>query len=253
MPPCHGGDREFESLMVRQCGSSSMVEPQPSKLITRVRFPSPAPGCEYARLIARAFLKEMNIKQQKQIKRFLITELGKVNGSRAYDEEARILDEIVNEIDANKTKAQRKTLIQTILPRIALYKELIFISQTKEEAYEIMGKYILDIVGQKKHKMTARLEHLPGFFKIYRNVFLKIMRTTDLQVSTQKAGKDYFDITIRKCLWHTACVENNCPELCRLFCDIDHVTYGNLKKMGFERSKTLGYDGDCCDFHFFKK
>ena len=52
---------------------------------------------------------------------------------------------------------------------------------------------------------------------------------------------------------HTACVENGCGELCRLFCDVDDVTYGGLKKMGFSRTKTLGYGGDCCDFRFFKK
>ncbi len=60
-------------------------------------------------------------------------------------------------------------------------------------------------------------------------------------------------ITIKKCLWHTACVENDCADLCRLFCDVDDVTYGGLKKIGFSRTKTLGYGGDCCDFHFFKK
>ena len=59
--------------------------------------------------------------------------------------------------------------------------------------------------------------------------------------------------TITKCLWHTACVENGCPELCRLFCDVDDVTYGGLNKIGFSRTKTLGYGGDCCDFHFFRK
>ena len=26
MPPCHGGDRRFESVLGRQCGSSSVVE-----------------------------------------------------------------------------------------------------------------------------------------------------------------------------------------------------------------------------------
>ena len=36
-------------------------------------------------------------------------------------------------------------------------------------------------------------------------------------------------------------------------CDVDNVTYGELKKIGFKRTKTLGYDGDCCDFHFYKK
>mgnify|MGYP002621122471 CR=1 FL=1 len=25
------------------------------------------------------------------------------------------------------------------------------------------------------------------------------------------------------------------------------------KKLGFKRTKTLGYGDDCCDFHFYKK
>ena len=116
-----------------------------------------------------------------------------------------------------------------------------------------MRKYMINRIAAKKHSSTAKMEAVPGFYKIYSSVFLKIMRTTDLQESTQAHGKDYFDVTIKKCLWHTACVENGCEELCRLFCDVDDVTYGGLKKIGFTRTKTLGYGGDCCDFHFFKK
>ena len=92
-----------------------------------------------------------------------------------------------------------------------------------------------------------------NFYKIYSFIFLKIMRTTDLQENTQSYGKDHYDVTITKCLWHTACKENGCEELCHLFCDVDDVTYGGLKKIGFTRTKTLGYGGDCCNFHFFKK
>ena len=76
-----------------------------------------------------------------------------------------------------------------------------------------------------------------NFYKIYSFIFLKIMRTTDLQENTQSYGKDHYDVTITKCLWHTACKENGCEELCHLFCDVDDMTYG----------------GDCCNFHFFKK
>ena len=42
-------------------------------------------------------------------------------------------------------------------------------------------------------------------------------------------------------------------ELCRLFCDVDDVTYGGLCKLGFARTKTLGYGADCCDFRFCRK
>ena len=43
---------------------------------------------------------------------------------------------------------------------------------------------------------------------------------------------------MKKCLWHTACVENDCEELCPLFCDVDDITNGGLKKIGFKRTKS---------------
>ena len=64
---------------------------------------------------------------------------------------------------------------------------------------------MIDKIAAKKHASTAKIEKVPGFYSIYSKVFLKIMRTTDLQESVQKHGKDYFDVTIKKCLWHTAC------------------------------------------------
>lgn len=146
-----------------------------------------------------------------------------------------------------------KTLTNTILPRIALYKVLQKEDLPKDEVTNYMRKYMIEKIAQKKHSSTEKMEIVPGFYSIYGKVFLKIMHTTDLQKSEQKCSKDFFDETIKKCLWHTACIENDCPELCRLFCDVDNVTYGGLKKIGFTRTQTLGYDSECCDFHFYKK
>lgn len=194
----------------------------------------------------------MNIKQQKQIKSYLTAELGEENGNSLFDSQSEILNTII-ESTKGKTENQMKMLIGTILPRIALYKALQKDGFSEEDVHRYMQKYMLDIVAAKKHSSTAKMELFPGFYSIYSKTFLKIMKTTDLQVSTQNSGKDFYDVTITKCLWHTACVENGCEELCRLFCDVDDVTYGGLKKIGFTRTKTLGYGGDCCDFHFFKK
>ena len=80
-----------------------------------------------------------------------------------------------------------------------------------------------------------------------------MVRKSDLWQTAQEKGKNYFNVTMKKCLWHDACVENDCPDLCRLFCDVDNITYANLKKLKFSRTKTLGYGNDCCDFHFEKK
>lgn len=194
----------------------------------------------------------VNIKQQKQIKTFLIEEFGVDNGKELFNKQEIMLNELIKNTK-NKSENQTKTLVKTILPRIALYKVLSEEDFSEENIYQYMRKYMIDKVAKKKHSSTAKMELVPGFYSIYSKIFLKIMRTTDLQESEQNEGKNYYDITIKKCLWHTACVENSCANLCRLFCDVDDVTYGGLKKIGFTRTKTLGYGGDCCDFHFFKK
>lgn len=194
----------------------------------------------------------MKIKQQKQIKAFLAESFGNDRGGKLFEMQDKALGEIIGNTKG-KTENQMKTLIQTILPRIALYKSLQAEGLSEDDVYKYMRKYMLEIVAAKKHSSTAKMEIVPGFYAIYSKVFLKIMQTTDLQESVQEHGKDYFNVTITKCLWHTACVENGCEELCRLFCDVDDVTYGGLKKIGFTRTKTLGYGGDCCDFHMFRK
>lgn len=194
----------------------------------------------------------MKIKQQKQIKAFLAESFGNDRGGKLFEMQNKALGEIIGNTK-DKTENQMKTLIQTILPRIALYKSFIAAGLSDDDVYKYMRKYMLEIVAAKKHSSTVKMEIVPGFYAIYSRVFLKIMRTTDLQESVQEHGKDYFNVTITKCLWHTACVENGCEELCRLFCDVDDVTYGGLKKIGFTRTKTLGYGGDCCDFHMFRK
>lgn len=194
----------------------------------------------------------MKIKQQKQIKAFLAESFGNDRGGKLFEMQDKALGEIIGNTKG-KTENQMKTLIQTILPRIALYKSFIAAGLSDDDVYKYMRKYMLEIVAAKKHSSTEKMEIVPGFYAIYSRVFLKIMRTTDLQESVQEHGKDYFNVTISKCLWHTACVENGCEELCRLFCDVDDVTYGGLKKIGFTRTKTLGYGGDCCDFHMFRK
>ena len=194
----------------------------------------------------------MIIKQQKQIKAFLAESFGNDRGGKLFEMQDKALGEIIGNTKG-KTENQMETLIQTILPRIALYKSFIAVGLSDDDVYKYMRKYMLEIVAAKKHSSTVKMEIVPGFYAIYSRVFLKIMRTTDLLESVQEHGKDYFNVTITKCLWHTACVENGCEELCRLFCDVDDVTYGGLKKIGFTRTKTLGYGGDCCDFHMFRK
>ncbi len=194
----------------------------------------------------------MKIKQQKQIKEFLNVEFGMNKGKELFNEQEIILNKLIKNIE-NKSENQKKTLIQTILPRIALYKVMLKDGLSDEEVYQHMQKYMIDIVAKQKHLSMKKMEKIPCFYFLYSNIFLRVVHRTDLWESTQKHGKNYFDVTMKKCLWHTACIENDCAKLCHLFCDVDNVTYGELEKIGFSRTKTLGYGEDCCDFHFYKK
>lgn len=188
------------------------------------------------------------MKQQKLIQKFIKDE--------SLDQKILLLqNEIIEDIiknTKNKTPNQIKTLNNTILPRIALYKALNeFYSQ--DEAYSIVKKYMYEVIGKNKNKSMKIMEKVPCFYFLYSKIFIHIMKTTDLQKSNTEYDKKYYNVTITKCLWHDACVDNGCPELCRLFCDVDNITYDGLKKIGFSRTKTLGYGNDECDFHFYKK
>ncbi len=194
----------------------------------------------------------MSVKQQKDIEKFLMGNLKKAQAAELFARQSKVLDELVANT-TGKSASRMKELEQTILPRVALYKALTESPLPHEQVMALMRSYMMDVVAAQKHASTAKMQVVPGFFDIYKRVFLRVMRTSDLWESTSSAGRDFFDASITKCLWHDACVENGCPELCPLFCDVDDVNYGGLQKMGFSRTKTLGYGGDCCDFHFYRK
>ena len=189
--------------------------------------------------------------QQKQIHKQLKDVIGD-DAERVSEAQSAVYYECVESL-SGRTPDQYKTLTKTILPRVALYKTLKADEKLSESAYDLTHQYMVEVIGKQKHKSTAALEIIPGFYRIYSRSFLRIMRTTDLQKSTQVEGKDFYNITITDCLWHNACKEFGCPELCSAFCDVDDVTYGNLRKLGFTRTQTLGKGGECCDFHFYKK
>ncbi|MCM1167248.1 MAG: L-2-amino-thiazoline-4-carboxylic acid hydrolase [Lachnospiraceae bacterium] len=191
----------------------------------------------------------MKNKRQAEIKAFLIRKFGEKGGVIFEQQEA--LFRALIEKTSGKSESQMKTLTQTILPVVAMYKALAELEP--ENAMNTVRKYMINVVGAAKNGSMKRMERVPGFFDLYGKIFLKVMRTSDLWSSTQKRGEGYFDVTITKCLWHDSCVENGCPELCKLFCDVDDVTYGGLNKMKFSRTSSLGFGGDCCDFHFSKK
>ena len=136
----------------------------------------------------------MEIKQQNQIKKYLIEELGPTKGNEVFSKQEEILRKIIKNIKG-KSKNQQKTLIQTILPRIALYKAMLQSALSDEETHKYMQKYMMDIVAKQKHISTVKMEKIPCFYMLYSKIFLKVVRQTDLWESTQSHDKNCFKMS----------------------------------------------------------
>ena len=106
--------------------------------------------------------KRMKIKQQRQINAFLVNLFGNSRGDMLFRQQEELLDTLIRNTE-NKTKDQMKTLTQTILPRIALYKVLNQSGLSQEDVYRHMRNYMLDIVGTEKHLSMVKMERVPGF------------------------------------------------------------------------------------------
>jgi hypothetical protein len=153
--------------------------------------------------------------------------------------------------DSKETSATRRELFQTtILPRIAAYAVL---KERDLGADALMEKYVREVVGSAMHSMYAKAEHIPLFYSIFCKAFRHVTQKSDAWESEFEEKKGSFCLTIHKCLWYDACCACGHPQACQFFCHCDNYTYGNLKKVEFQRTQTLGTGGRMCDFVFIKK
>lgn len=78
---------------------------------------------------------------------------------------------------------------------------------SQEEAYTLMRKYMMEKVAAGTHRSMVKMEVAPGFYTMDSGGFVSVVRRTNLWESTQRHSRGFFGVTIRKCLWHTACRE----------------------------------------------
>lgn len=187
------------------------------------------------------------------MQQFLINEFGQSLGNKIYNLQQRRFQTII-ELTTGKSKNQMKTLTKKIIPEIALYQALQDEFGKQKKTYDTVEKYMFTIVGPKINKQYSRLEFMPGFFYLFKKIMVNTVEKSDNWVTEIiKDDSTSVEFNITKCLWYDACVENDCPELCKVFCDVDHVIYGSMKKVKFIRKGTLGTGSECCDFCYLNK
>ncbi len=161
---------------------------------------------------------------------------------------------LIEKIDQGSwTKKQKKRQKNSILSNVALYKTLIEAGIPKEQSYELVKEYSFHVAG-KFHGILKALFYIPGFFRLFRFFMRKGMAGTEIWISDILTDNSReYSMDVLKCLWFDTCSHFGCPELCEIFCLCDHIVFGNIGKLQFDRSRTLGMGGDKCDFCFRSK
>ena len=155
--------------------------------------------------------------------------------------------------DMSWTNNQKKRQISSILSNIALYQLLIENNISKTEAKELVREYSY-YRAHKFNKILKTFFYIPGFFRVFSIFMKKGMKGEEIwksRILTQ--DREEFSMDVLKCLWADTCRYFDCYEICEIFCLCDHIVFGNIDKLEFIRSQTLGMDGEKCDFCFKSK
>lgn len=164
------------------------------------------------------------------------------------------MNRLIGEIEQGTwTVKQKKRQKNSIISNIALYKVFLDNGLSAQEAKELVKGYSFHIA-EKVHGVLSALFHIPGFFHIFRFFMRKGMAGEEIWKSKILFDDPKnFSMNVHQCLWADTCRHFGCPEICEIFCLCDHIVFGNIEKLQFERSQTLGMNGEKCDFCFYSQ
>ncbi len=103
----------------------------------------------------------------------------------------------------------------------------------------------------------AAMQSCAKYDKLPPKLFIRLCRIIAGTAFGNKAGFEREDISKDKtevrfnvyaCPYVRIMTELGCAEACPIVCRQDEYTYGGLRGVAFERSKTLGRGDDMCDF-----
>ena len=194
------------------------------------------------------------MKSKQFIKNELDARIPKKESNALWEMAERRLDEIMKEY-AEIPKGEHTHTDTYIFPSAAIYLTL------KEALGEKMAYAVIEDAAIKKTtdagRKIAGMMRLPGM----KGLFIRVWDPLTKKMFGPDSGfknvfypkkKGEYRMDIVACPYDRYFTELGCPELCRIFCENDNRTYGNLPGLEFKRSGTLGTGADRCDFYVRK-
>lgn len=192
------------------------------------------------------------VKYLKNIESHIEKKYGTDKAKVIMDKALKRYDEIIEE-NHDEPKSYYMHTIQRIYPAIAVFDAMVDEGVNREE----VANFLVDYYKWRSSKiapMIQKIFKIPGLYKIMPKVFFNMADKNfgpkaGFKAENRNLTKSEMRFDMVKCPYFENCKKYGCVEIVRGFCDADDICYGNMHpKLSWDRTKTLGYGNDVCDF-----
>lgn len=142
---------------------------------------------------------------------------------------------------------------ERIYPAIACFDALLSEGVERKKAAD----FIVDYYKWRSGKLAPFIQKafkIPGLYRIVPKFFMGMTEKSfgpkaGFASKNHFVSKDEVRLNMTRCPYFEKCKQYGCTEIVRGFCDADDICYGHMHpKLSWDRTKTIGYGYDVCDF-----
>jgi hypothetical protein len=161
-------------------------------------------------------------------------------------------DDYCSQHSAEANRANRTALKTRVLPGLSIYKALLEKNDDQQKVLAEVDTLFRAVFFTRRMQGIRVLNHFSNPFPIVKPM-LKMMTRNEYVPGAQEViedSADCFALNVYRCFILDTLARHNAKELTALYCNTDDWLAEVLPKISWERTKTLGRGGDCCDFRW---
>ena len=172
--------------------------------------------------------------------------------------EARRRYQMLCQENAGDPKAVKQHTEGNLFPGIALCQAMEHAGVSHEEACGFLCREI-PRASEREAEQLRKVLRFPGLYRLVPWVWKKATQkmfgpAAGFQFHFYETGSRRVKFDMLECPYQKTCQRYGCPELTAAFCGTDDVCYGHMHpRLQWNRTKTLGTGGDCCEFDILVK
>lgn len=177
---------------------------------------------------------------------------GSSNANRLMSQAQDYYDRFCAQHSAERDRANRAALKTRILPGLSIYKALLDQNDDQEKVLAEVDVLFRVAFFANIMQGLRLLNYLPNPFIVIRPA-LKIMTRNKYAPGSQEIvedSPDCFAVNVYRCFILDTLAMHDAGELTSSYCTTDDWLTEALPTISWERTKTLGRGGDCCDFRW---